>query len=117
MTENHLIDVVLTIPSSKLDEFLEAFKPAYDGVILEKENTLFELSVKEDKEAGEVEIHLVEAWTCTTQWLMEVRESSMYSDRLVDIPPAGTSEEGVLQGFFCDCSADVQERAYVAICG
>ncbi len=77
MAENHILDVVITIPSSKLDEFLEAFKPAYDGVIAEKENTLFEVSVKEDKEAGEVEIHLVEAWTCTTEWFMAVRESSI----------------------------------------
>ncbi|KAF9041982.1 hypothetical protein BDZ89DRAFT_1128671 [Hymenopellis radicata] len=78
MAENHLLDIVITIPSSKLDEFLEAFRPAYDGVIAEKENTLFELSIREDKEAGEVVIHLVEAWTCTLEWFMGVQVKKEY---------------------------------------
>ncbi|KAF2792044.1 hypothetical protein K505DRAFT_190547, partial [Melanomma pulvis-pyrius CBS 109.77] len=63
------LHVRITIAPENVDKFLEALKPAYEGVIAEPENTFFEV-FQSPEEPGVLKF--VENWNATKEWFMGV---------------------------------------------
>lgn len=63
------LHVTYYIEPSKVDDFLAALKPAYDGVIAEPECIFFEVYQSPDNPGV---FKFVENWNCTTEWFMNV---------------------------------------------
>ena len=73
------LHVTYYINPKDLDAFLEAIKPAWDGVVKEPNFRFFDLFTGPNKEDPEIlEIQLVELWECTPEWFMAEQMTKPY---------------------------------------
>ncbi|KAH7138633.1 hypothetical protein B0J11DRAFT_20977 [Dendryphion nanum] len=72
---NFSLHVNITVAPENVAKFLQALKPAYEGVLLEPENIFFE--VYQDP-ANPGAFRFVENWNATPQWFQEVQLKKEY---------------------------------------
>lgn len=92
------LHVKITVAPENIQKFLDALKPAYDAVVAEPENTLFE--VYQDP-ANPGAFKFVENWNASLEWLRDVSSVNGIFKYRALMTVIGAIKEGILQAVCC----------------